>query len=87
MHATEDILDSILRLSLEEGISGTGQIGRGIGLYYLSRLVQETGGECLIASDRGTVVQSGSQFFEKSLSQDTKGSVVVLKMTNKELGL
>jgi two-component sensor histidine kinase len=50
---------SLLRLSVEEGITGTGVLGRGVGLSLLSRLIQEQNGEAVLISDGGLLVQVG----------------------------
>lgn len=78
---------SILRLALEEGITGTGQVGRGMGLYYLSRFVRLNGAECQIASDHGCISQSGASFHERSLENDVGGTVIVLRVGKTEAGI
>jgi hypothetical protein len=78
---------SIIRLSLEEGITGTGQVGRGMGLYYFSQLIKNCNAEGLVASDKGCVVQKGDEFFEKDLTQDTKATILILQIGVKEAGL
>lgn len=78
---------SIIRLSFEESITGTGQKGRGMGLYYLSRLVSETKGQCLVASDSGFVVKSSEVYTEKVLSTDIKQNIIILMINLNELGL
>jgi len=77
---------SIIRLALEEGITGTGTIGRGMGLYYLSRFVRQTQATALIASDRGCVIQQGDVFHEKDLSKDIQSTVIVLVVHAAEVG-
>lgn len=76
---------SILRLALEEGVTGTGVVGRGMGLFYLSKLVSQKNAECLIASDSGVVVQKGNLFFEKTLATDLKRTIVVLQIKETEV--
>ncbi len=78
---------SIIRLSLEEGISGTGTVGRGMGLYYLSKLIKEKGAEGLVASNSGLVIQRDNYFIEKPLVQDIKRNLVIFQIHQKELGL
>lgn len=78
---------SIIRLSLEEGISGTGTLGRGMGLYYLSKLIRDKGTECLVASNSGVVIQKSDYYIEKPLTQDIKRNLVIFQVHQKELGL
>jgi hypothetical protein len=78
---------SIIRLFLEEGITGTGQDGRRMGLYYLSRLVSEKNAEALIASDSRVIIQRGTLFFQKSLDRDIGKNVILLQVRNSEVGL
>ncbi len=78
---------SILRISLEEGITGTGVIGRGMGLYYLSKFIKEKNATCLLASNSGMVIQDGSVFFEKALKSDIKMNCIIIQVHESELGL
>ena len=78
---------SILRLALEEGITGTGVVGRGMGLYYLSKFVVDHDANCLVASNRGYVVQSRDVFHERSTNKDVDGTIVILQVANREVGL
>lgn len=78
---------SILRLALEESISGTGLQGRGMGLYFLSRLITEIDGECLVASDSGFVSKTNDIYTEKDLLIDIKKNVIIIKINFKGLGL
>lgn len=78
---------SIIRLSLEEGITGTGQIGRGMGLFYLSKLVRNKNASCIVASNSGFVMQVGDYFYEKRLPFDIKKNVVLLRVKSQELGI
>jgi hypothetical protein len=71
---------SILRLSLEEGITGTGVKGRGVGLFLLSDFCKNTDSELIIGSDSGLVYQQKDLFYTKEdRSIDIKGSIVCLK--------
>ena len=76
---------SILRLAVEEGISGTGVIGRGMGLYYLSKLVKEKKAIALLASNGGQIVQQGDYFYEKNLSNDIPGTCIILLIHESEV--
>ncbi|MBK7961385.1 MAG: hypothetical protein IPK04_09415 [Bdellovibrionales bacterium] len=78
---------SILRLSLEEGITGTGQVGRGLGLFYLSEFVLEKSAECLVASDSGLVIQSAQIFYERALAADICRNLIVIKVLADRIGL
>ena len=77
---------SILRLALEEGITGTGQIGRGMGLSLLSQFVRRSSTEAIIASDHGCVTQQGDRFSECILQKDVLGTVVLLKVARSDVG-
>jgi hypothetical protein len=78
---------SILRLSLEEGITGTGKLGRGMGLYYFNKFIVDHEGEGIISSNSGLVHQKSDQFFEKTLSQDTGSNVILLMVPKIKVGL
>lgn len=78
---------SIIRLSLEEGITGTSKIGRGMGLHYLSKLVSQKNATALISSNSGLVIQQGDYFSEKKLNFEIAGNIIILQIHKKELGL
>lgn len=78
---------SILRLALEEGITGTGTIGRGMGLFYLSKFVSEHGAESLVASDQGMILQQGGQFYEKLTSCEIEGTMILVRVAAREVGI
>jgi hypothetical protein len=78
---------SILRLSLEEGITGTGQIGRGLGLFYLSKFLSENNAEGLVASNSGLVIQNCNIFYEKELLEDIDRNLVIIKVSANRIGL
>ncbi|PIU01250.1 MAG: hypothetical protein COT74_01740 [Bdellovibrionales bacterium CG10_big_fil_rev_8_21_14_0_10_45_34] len=78
---------SIIRLSLEEGITGTGTVGRGMGLYYLSRFASENQASIFVASDQGAVIQVSSQFYERRLTDDLGCTLVILETTLKDAGI
>ncbi|MEQ1665940.1 MAG: hypothetical protein ABL927_11245 [Bdellovibrionales bacterium] len=78
---------AIIRLSLEEGITGTSVVGRGMGLSILSKFIQNSDSEVLIASNSGYVKQVGSNFFEKKLNNDIRANLIALKINKKDLGL
>jgi len=78
---------SILRLSLEEGISGTGQVGRGMGLYYLSKLATEKKATVLLSSNAGLVIQQSNLIYEKKLASDIKCNCVIIQINAKEIRL
>jgi hypothetical protein len=71
---------SILRLSLEKGITGTGDVGRGIGLFLLKDFVQKSKGESYLASDSAFLRQNINKIFESDLGSEIKGSLVCLKI-------
>lgn len=70
---------AIIRLALEEGITGTGVTGRGVGLYLLSEYVRRTGSEAIVCSDGGLVRQQGAKFHEESSSKNWDGCIICLK--------
>ncbi len=76
---------SIIRLSLEQGITGTGQIGRGQGLFYLNTLIQQKSGMALIASNSGLVLQDKNIFTTETLSTDIQANCIILQIHEKEL--
>lgn len=78
---------SILRLALEEGITGTGTVGRGMGLFYLSKFVSEHDAEAIVASNQGYIHQNRHQFLEHTTANDTGGTIVILKVKASEVGL
>lgn len=78
---------SLLRLALEEGITGTAQIGRGLGLFYLSRLVADNHAETLLASNCGLVIQHGDVFYEKDLKNDISRNLIIIKIIEPKAGL
>lgn len=78
---------SILRLSLEEGITGTAIVGRGLGLFYLSKFVSENNAEALLASNSGFVIQNNKYFFEKELDSDINRNILIVKVSEQKVGL
>ncbi|MBL6988223.1 MAG: sensor histidine kinase [Bacteriovoracaceae bacterium] len=68
----------ILRLVCEEGITGTGTEGRGMGLYWTSKICSSRGGDLLIATDQGMLRQRRDLFWQKNLEHKINGSVVCL---------
>lgn len=71
---------SIVRLACEEGITGTGQKGRGVGLYLLSSFCRVRNAEMLIRTDAEQVMQVHDVFLEKKLSQSMTGTLICLKV-------
>jgi hypothetical protein len=71
---------ALIRLAVEEGISGTGSIGRGIGLCLLSELVHLRRAESLIISDGGLFVQVGDIFLERGARLSIHGALVAFKI-------
>jgi len=71
---------SILRLALEEGITGTGTIGRGMGLFYLSKFIHENDAESIVASNGGMIIQQKGQFSEKAVGKDVEGTLILIKV-------
>lgn len=78
---------AIIRLSVEEGITGTSTPGRGMGLSLLSKFVADKNAEALVACNSGLLRQMGSYFIEKKLSYDIVGNCIVIKILKKELGI
>ncbi len=71
---------ALIRLACEEGITGTGVVGRGIGLHLLSDFVKNRRAESLILSDKGLMIQIGSLYMEKESRQSIAGTLVALKL-------
>jgi hypothetical protein len=69
---------AVIRLACEEGITGTGILGRGVGLHLMSSFCKERREECLLLSDGGFVLQMGDQFFEKA-HPPIQGTLVCLR--------
>jgi hypothetical protein len=76
---------SIIRLSLEQGITGTGQAGRGQGLFYLNTLIQQKSGLALIASNSGLVLQNKNIFTTETLPVDIQANYIILQIHEREL--
>lgn len=76
---------SIIRMSLEQGITGTGQAGRGQGLFYLNTIVQQKNGYSLIASNSGLVLQNKNVFTTETLPSDIQANCIILQIHEKEL--
>ena len=51
---------ALVRLACEEGVTGTGVKGRGIGLHLFSDFIRKRNGEGLVFSDGGLFVQVGN---------------------------
>ncbi|MEK6705268.1 MAG: hypothetical protein AABZ06_05725 [Bdellovibrionota bacterium] len=71
---------ALIRLAVEEGITGTGTVGRGIGLHILSELVSSRRAESLVISDGGLFVQVGDVFLERYARIPTDGTLVAIKV-------
>ena len=78
---------AIIRLSMEEGITGTSTPGKGMGLSILSKFVSDKNVEAIVACNSGTLKQMGSYFLEKKLTFEIPGNCIVIKVQKKELGL
>lgn len=72
---------AIIRMSCEEGITGTGVIGRGIGLSLLQNFCIQNPAESILWSDTGWVLQTGSLFYERQGSPvpEINGTLIALK--------
>ena len=71
---------ALIRLALEEGITGTGTVGRGVGLFLVSSYVARTSSELLVCSDGGLVVQKGKHFTELSQEPSIQGSLILVRV-------
>ncbi len=71
---------AIARIACEEGISGTGIVGRGLGLHLLSQLCTKKNGDILIACNAEVLVQSGDQFLQKKQFENIIGTFVCFKI-------
>lgn len=76
----------ILRISLEEGITGTGIIGRGMGLFYLMEFISANNGEALLASDAGILIQNSNNFFSKDLAKQINRNLIIFQITKATVG-
>jgi signal transduction histidine kinase len=70
---------AIIRLACEEGVSGTGVRGRGIGLHLFSQFIKKRQGEGLVLSDGGLFVQVGDVFLERTSQHDIQGTLIALR--------
>ena len=71
---------ALVRLSLEEHITGTGQVGRGVGLGLLSKYVKRSDSELLIWSNGAWVMQAKDCYFEQPSSQNVDGTMILLSV-------
>lgn len=71
---------ALVRLSAEEGITGTGTLGRGIRLHLLSELVRSRRAESLILSDGGLFVQVADVFLERAARHPIQGTLAAFKV-------
>ncbi|MBF0361599.1 MAG: ATP-binding protein [Oligoflexia bacterium] len=70
---------AIMRTSCEEGISGTGVVGRGVGLYLLSEQCSLVSGEILIACNGYVLIQRQSIFMQKKLNSEIDGTIICFR--------
>jgi len=78
---------AIIRIAMEEGITGTSTVGRGMGLAILSKFIIEKNADAIIDINFGMLKQMGSYFLEKKPSFEIQGNCVIIKIHKKELGL
>ncbi len=71
---------ALTRLAAEEGITGTGIPGRGIGLHLLSEFVRTRKAESLILSDGGLFVQVSDIFLERAAKKSIQGTLIAFKV-------
>ncbi len=71
---------AILRMAVEEGITGTGTLGRGVGLSLLARTIRERGGEAVLISDGGLLVQVGEVFQGPPSRYDLAGTLAAFEV-------
>ncbi len=71
---------ALTRLATEEGITGTGTHGRGIGLHLLSEVIRSRNGESLVLSDGGLFVQVGDLYLERKARFPILGTLVAFKV-------
>lgn len=70
---------ALLRLACEEGITGTGTLGRGVGLYLLAQYCSKQNAEGYLWSNGGVLRIIGSQFQESLSNEPITGTIVCLK--------
>jgi hypothetical protein len=73
---------ALIRLALEEFITGTGQIGRGVGLSLLSKFVANSKSCLLIWANQSWVFQEKSDFFESPSTKPIAGTMILLMANN-----
>lgn len=73
---------ALMRLACEEGISGTGTVGRGVGLYLASKYCKDHNAEMLLMCDAGKLLQLQNYFLEKNMlsSEFINGTLVCLRI-------
>lgn len=69
---------AILRLACEEGITGTGTIGRGIGLHLLAEFCERNDAQSLLVSDGGRVLKVQDVFIEKDHAPAVEGTLICI---------
>ena len=72
---------ALIRLAMEEGITGTSVVGRGVGLYLLSDYINRNGGEAILISDGGLVVQVRDVSMQEKSSHPWDGTLIAVKVT------
>lgn len=70
---------ALLRAACEEHITGTGVLGRGLGLYLLSDFCEKRKAEFLIASDFAILIKNHNIFMQKEMDIDIPGTIICLK--------
>lgn len=70
----------ILNLACEQGVSGTGDPGRGVGLYELTAFCEKRQADALIMSDSATLIFNKQKSPQILSRPDIKGTLVILKV-------
>jgi hypothetical protein len=71
---------AITRVAIEEGVTGTGTKGRGVGLFLLQDFIKKNDAEALLISNSGQVLVKRHETVEKSWEKNITGSVIALKV-------
>jgi two-component sensor histidine kinase len=75
----ENVSDDLaaIRLVIQKGVSGVPQSFRGLGLYYLTKLLEDIGGELVMASGHGLfILRPPAPPVERELAASFKGTIV-----------